>query len=105
VIAITKRSNASLLQRQEPPRRQPNTADPFGRLLCRNHDQHLALRAASSLARSWPADEDLIDLDDTLQPLTSGTGGRALMDMTRSCGARMKRPRSPDGLAPTKMCT
>jgi hypothetical protein len=39
-------------------------------LLCRDHDQHLALRPelrpAPSLARSRSADEDLIDLDDTL---------------------------------------
>ena len=52
--------------------RQPDAADPFGRLLCRDHDQHLALRPAPSLARSRPADEDLIDLDDTLQPVASG---------------------------------
>src|SRR5580693_10245924 len=56
--------------------RQPNAADPFGGLLCRNHDQHLALSPASSLARSRPADEYLIDFDDALQPLTSGTNHR-----------------------------
>jgi hypothetical protein len=51
--------------------RQPDATNPFGCLLCRDHDQHLALRPASSLARSRPADEDFVDFDDTLQPLTS----------------------------------
>jgi hypothetical protein len=36
----------------------------FGRLLCGNHDQHLAVRRESSLARSRSADEYLIDFDD-----------------------------------------
>jgi hypothetical protein len=53
-----------------------NAADPFSRLLCRDHDQHLAPPPASSLARSWPAYEYLIHFDDTLQPLTSRTNHR-----------------------------
>jgi len=62
------------------PKRRPRASAEYGRSLwppvVPQSDQHLALRTASSLARSWPADEDLIDLDDTLQPITSGTNHR-----------------------------